>query len=157
MKEKNLEYQQLIEYLSKSKNINQLPKIDDITDFLLTKFDDIDVLLFYRGEGIKFTIKDSTNCELIYGYKSCILHTWYEKCDNDDGEYIYKIEDELFVCATCFTSLQAKPEILKKYNAFECTFDNEIDKLLFPKKWTDIDVRNWCRKQIISRKKLIKK
>ena len=130
--------QDRIDYLSSFDNVNQLPTIDDI--FTSSDSD------FWYGD-IDFVLKDGTRCTLSYGDYNCIQHSFSDQKNNSEGLYIYKVSDDLFICASCLTLLQSKPDILKQYDCFINEYMNETESLLFPKNWTDEGIYAWCSKK----------
>lgn len=139
--EQQNEYKQLIDFLSKSENANNLPMIEDVWNFMLEKFDSTDVL--YLNSPINFDLKDGTNCTLTNYDGRCILHPY-----NSPDDFIYYI-DNLIMCASCLTRLQERPDILKQYKVFynqEYGID-ETQNILLPKNWTDNGIHSWCKKR----------
>jgi len=146
-KKPELTKEDIVNYFESFENINQLPKIEDAIQYLQNKFkDDMEEFYGNRFEGFIFTLRDGTVCDLTYAVHECILHTYSEKKYFESGEYIYETNDT-YICASCLTKLQPKPNILRQYDMFTNEYFDDSEKILFPIDWTDEGIHSWCKKR----------
>ncbi len=145
---KNEIMSKILGYLNQFENINRLPTIEQIYSFIRDNMNEcvdvaMDIFLDSVVLGIDFTLQDGTNCCLTYYTYQCILHSIKQMDYEDQGGYIYSIEDgNLFICASCLSRLKECPEILAKYPIFS------LGQILFPSKWDVRDIDKWCKRRI---------
>lgn len=133
--------------IAESRNINNLPTIIDI----YKKIEDIceneeeldeekeELVANWDGTII---IKDGTQVELVEYIGKCILHDFRDV----EGEKLYKIDDNLFLCADCLILCKRQPKLVAEYYAYSS------DKWVFPKKWDESKIINWIKNQDKSQK-----
>ncbi len=70
----------------------------------------------------------------------CILHPNLFNISDDEGRNIFKsLNDDVFICDDCGTRLIEREEILRDYEFYDLASD-----FLFPVRWSDQKIREWC-------------
>ena len=143
-----------VRIIAQSTNINNLPtmidiynKIEDICESeegLNEDEENEDLAANWNGTII---IKDGTEVELVEYIGKCILHDFRDF----EGERLYKIDDNLFLCADCLTLCKKQSNLVAKY------YDYSSDKWVFPKKWDENKIINWIKNQNNNQKKYYEK
>lgn len=127
--------------IAKAKNVNYLPsmaslfvEINKIEDRKIQN--DENNSMIDNWDGTEIILLDGSKIQLGYlKFGSCLLHSRGEV----EGEYIYKIEDNLYICAECLAYCVAYPKLEEKYIGFTVGF-------LFPKSWSELGVISWLKK-----------
>ncbi|MGH4139686.1 hypothetical protein [Clostridium sp.] len=132
--------------IAQARNINSLPtmidiykKIEEICESQEGLDEDKEKEVLASNWNGTITIKDGTEIELVEYIGKCILHDFRDY----DGEKLYKIDDNLFLCADCLTLCKKQPNLVAQHY----DYDYSMDKWVFPKKWDENKIINWIKNQ----------
>lgn len=134
IKQYNEELDKIKDSLSKLENINQLPIYNKAEDFINECYTAV-----FDNEP-SFSLQDGTKIKMTKLEYQCILHD-LSQCE---GYYIYKINNNLFMCFDCGELLAERQDLIDKYRRE----DNFGDiKYLFPKKWSEDRIIDWIKRR----------
>lgn len=143
-----------VRIIAQSRNVNSLPtmvdickKIEDICENEEELDEDEEKEHLAANWNGTIIIKDDTEIELVEYIGKCILHDFRDF----EGERLYKIDDNLFLCADCLTLCKKQPNLVAQY------YDYSSDKWAFPKKWDENKIINWIKNQNNNQKKYYEK